>query len=163
MATSNSTQQCLLSVTCQYKHNNVEFNAHLLREGFFFVGAACFHRGCSGALAASSGNWLQPPGRGRVWTPAGLGLTVVEGSACGVVCPCVRGVMCSCVCGVVCSCVCGVMCSCMHGVVCPCVCGVVCPCMCVVVFPCVCGVVCPCVCGVMCSCVCGEVCICANM
>ena len=122
MVTSNSTQQCLLSVTCQYKHNNVEFNAHLLREGFFFVGAACFHRGCSGALAASSGNWLQPPGRGRVWTPAGLGLTVVEGSACGVVCPCVRGVMCSCVCGVVCSCVCGVMCSCMHGVVCPCMC-----------------------------------------
>ena len=54
MAKSTHTRQCLLSHVSS--GTRTLLNVHLFGEGISFVGAACFHRDCPDALAASSGN-----------------------------------------------------------------------------------------------------------
>ena len=102
-------QQCLLSqVTVQAESKNVKLNAHLLREWFFFVGAACFHRDSPDVLAAFSGNQLQQPGDDKyepvyAMSRTGVGTCwrvcmwcVHVGVWCGV-CPCMHACGCTCV------------------------------------------------------------------
>ena len=129
MATSNSTQQCLLSVTCQYKHNNVELIHTCLKKG--------------------SSSWVQLVSIGAAQVllqlPLVIGFNLLEGAEYGLVCThtsrswtdsCERKCM---WCGVPMCAWCGVP-MCVWCDVFMCVwCGVL---MCVVVCPRVCGVVC---------------------
>ena len=57
MAKSTRTRQCLLSHVSS--GTRTQLNAHLFREGIFFVCVACFHRDSLDALVASSGSQLQ--------------------------------------------------------------------------------------------------------
>ena len=93
MVKSTRTRQCLLSHVSS--GTRTLLNVHLFGEEISFVGAACFHRDCPDALAASSGNQLQQPSMDQcvfVHTSRTVGLQMGEGvyvvgvSACTHVC-----------------------------------------------------------------------------